>query len=73
MLHVNGKGREHPRTSVYVPVNYKKSRDQGASQAIKVAQMYESNNQESILAIKLFDHRRSWKYRAYSGDYPLSD
>ena len=30
-----------------------------------------SSNQEQNLAIKNFDHRRRWKYRVHSGDYPL--
>ena len=33
------------------------------SQAIKQVQ-------EPILAIKLFNHHRSWKYKVYNGDYP---
>ena len=30
-----------------------------------------SSDQEQNLAIKNFDRRRRWKYRVYSGDYPL--
>ena len=40
-------------------------------QAIKQAPRYESSDQGLIFEIKIFDRRRSWKYRAYSGDYPL--
>ena len=32
-----------------------------------------SSDQEQILAIKNFDRRRRWKYRVYSGDYPLQN
>ena len=40
-------------------------------QAIKQAPRYESSDQGLIFEIKIFDRRRSWKYRAYSGEYPL--
>ena len=30
-----------------------------------------SSDQEQNLAIKNFDRRRRWKYKVYSGDYPL--
>ena len=40
-------------------------------QAIKQAPRYESSDQGLIFEIKIFDRRRSWKYGAYSGDYPL--
>ena len=42
-------------------------------QAIKQAPRYESSDQGLIFEIKIFDRRRSWKYRAYSGDYPLTE
>ena len=41
--------------------------DQGIKRCFKAG----SSDQEPILAIKNFDRRRSWKYRAYCGDYPL--
>ena len=41
--------------------------DQGIKRCFKAG----SSDQEPILAIKNFDRRRSWKYRAYCSDYPL--
>ena len=40
-------------------------------QEIKSSFKVESSDQEPILAIKNFDRRRRWKYRAHCGDYPL--
>ena len=40
-------------------------------QEIKSSFKAGSSDQEPILAIKNFDRRRRWKYRAHCGDYPL--
>ena len=40
-------------------------------QAIKQASRTESNDQVLILAIKILDCHRSWKYRTHSSDLPL--
>ena len=40
-------------------------------QEIKSSFKAGSSDQEPILAIKNFDRRRRWKYRAHYGDYPL--
>ena len=42
--------------------------DQGIKRCFKAG----SSDQEASLAIKNFDRCRSWKYRAYCGDYSYS-
>ena len=42
-----------------------------ADQVIKQASRDKSSDQAVILAIKILDRRRSWKYRAHCSDYPL--
>ena len=55
-----------------IPLHYcKKSRHQ-KRQAVKQASRNESNDQAFILAIKLLDRRRSWKYKTHTSDYPLT-
>ena len=41
-------------------------------QEIKSSFKAGSSDQEPILAIKKFDRRRRWKYRAHCCDYPLN-
>ena len=48
-------------------IKRKKFVDQGIKRCFKAG----SSDQEPVLAIKNFDRRRRWKYRAYGSDYPL--
>ena len=58
---------------VWSPVRSTIKRKILVDQEIKGCLKAGSSDQEQNLAIKNFDRRRRWKYRIYSGDYPLTD
>jgi hypothetical protein len=55
-------------TSLFTIRNQDTRKDRSSDQA---SFEDKSNDQALILAIKILDRRRSWKYRTHSGDYPL--